>query len=279
MIDISEHIPEVEQELLTQLAAISVKTGYEFLLIGASARDFLGYRYGLEQKRATEDTDIAIKVASWEEFQAFKDALLEEGFTEVEGKPHRLISQKGRLLDVVPHGGIADADQNIRWPPDQVMEMSVLGFEDGLTLSEDYIVAQSPQTSIKVTSLEGFICLKFLSWLDRPGDLKGKDAQDIRHILESSEKIYLAEVYEDMELLETHSYDNGLAASRLIGRNVKSVVSQKVLETVIGLKTSTDMHRDWEEFVLDMRSRKRVSDDDTDISRKLLETFFAGLTE
>ncbi|MBT5106119.1 MAG: hypothetical protein HOM20_08025 [Porticoccaceae bacterium] len=279
MIDISERIPDDEKELLVQLVGISEKFGCEFLIIGATARDFIGYRYGLPQKRATEDTDIAIEVSSWKKFELFKEALLSEGFAELENKPHRLISPKGRMLDVVPYGGVADEDQNIHWPPDNAMTMSVLGFDEALRLAESYSISQKPSVSIQAPSIEGLICLKFLAWLDRPAELKQKDALDIRHLLESSEKILAEKVYEDQGLLATYDFQTDQIAAHLLGRNIKASVSQEVLDKIAELKDSKAKYRGWEEFILDMLPLGRLNEQDTQIQRNLLSAFFNGLTE
>jgi len=63
------------------LAAVHAAAGETpLLLMGAGARDLLlVHAHGVDPQRATEDTDLALAVPSWDAFLAARDALIASG--------------------------------------------------------------------------------------------------------------------------------------------------------------------------------------------------------
>jgi hypothetical protein len=58
------------------------------LLIGAAARDLLlVHAHGVDPERATEDTDVALAVDGWDDFQRLREALLRSGQFTADGPP------------------------------------------------------------------------------------------------------------------------------------------------------------------------------------------------
>jgi hypothetical protein len=82
----------VLRPLAELLAAVRAAAGdASLLLIGAAARDILlVHAHGINPERATEDTDVALAVGSWGEFQRLREALLRSGEFSAGGPPHRL---------------------------------------------------------------------------------------------------------------------------------------------------------------------------------------------
>ena len=61
------------------------------LLVGAAARDLLlVHAHDVEVQRATEDTDLALAVHSWDAFLHLREALITSGAFTADGPPHRL---------------------------------------------------------------------------------------------------------------------------------------------------------------------------------------------
>lgn len=82
------------------------------LLVGAAARDLLlVYAHGVDVQRATEDTDLALAVRSWEAFLHLRDALITSGDFTADGPPHRLWFGDQRL-DIIPFGGVERPDRS-----------------------------------------------------------------------------------------------------------------------------------------------------------------------
>ncbi len=106
--------------LLRNFLAVARGQGMRCLLIGAGARMVsIEKRFGISAARATLDWDFAVRVASWDE--GF--ARLRRSLTEVPGAPfrsgtaaHRLVHERGRLLDVIPFGGLESPSGRISWP-------------------------------------------------------------------------------------------------------------------------------------------------------------------
>jgi predicted nucleotidyltransferase len=76
LLDLSDRA--VLEPLARVLVAVRRAAGQSpFVLIGAVARDLLlVHAGGIEAQRATEDTDLALAVRSWDEFMRLRAALL-----------------------------------------------------------------------------------------------------------------------------------------------------------------------------------------------------------
>lgn len=130
LLNVSGKLNPIEVEIFDSIYRATSQLGIPFLVIGASARDLiLHHVHGIEVTRATGDIDFAIQVAAWSEFQELKNRLLDMNFTESHQK-RRLVSPFGIPVDIVPFGAIEDERAMIRWPPENVVEMHVLGFRE-----------------------------------------------------------------------------------------------------------------------------------------------------
>ncbi|WP_299871804.1 hypothetical protein [uncultured Cocleimonas sp.] len=111
----------------------------DFLVIGAMARDLvLVHGFGSKIERGTKDIDFGINVASWDEFNALKNCLLDAGYkadAKIEHRLHYTESNEGLdwEIDIIPFGEIADNQNNIYWPPGQDLVMNVQGFLEALS--------------------------------------------------------------------------------------------------------------------------------------------------
>jgi predicted nucleotidyltransferase len=210
-------------ELLAAVRAAAGETS--LLLIGAAARDLLlVHAHGLDPERATEDTDVALAVAGWDDFQRLREALLRSGQFTADGPPHRLWRGDQRL-DIVPFGGVERSDRSIEWPTEGREVMSVAGLTEALATAVE--VALPGGASIDVASLPALTLLKIWAWKDRMYRAPGKDASDIwmflRHYANAANQDRL--YGEEGEALAAHAFDLDKAGAWLLGKDARAVLS------------------------------------------------------
>ncbi|MGH3859966.1 hypothetical protein [Actinokineospora sp.] len=111
--------------VLARIDEVAREARVSYLVIGATARSLISIDLlGTSPQRQTKDVDVAAEVDSWEEFDSLVRNLDKHGRSA-----HKFIIE-GTEVDVVPYGGIEQADRTIMWPDDQVM--SVLGFREAV---------------------------------------------------------------------------------------------------------------------------------------------------
>ena len=166
-------------ELLKKLTDSFNRMGREFYVIGATARDIIiGQLADITSGRKTRDLDIAIAIPEWSVFDEIKEVLIADGFKK-SSHMHQRFYYGDYELDIVPYG-VAKEDDNIYWPPEEVIAMSVKGFDE--VLSDAITVNVDNEFDIKIASLHGLFLLKFNAWLDR-NIQTSKDAEDMSFIL------------------------------------------------------------------------------------------------
>ena len=166
-------------ELLKKLTDCFNRMGREFYVIGATARDIIIRQLiGTTSGRRTKDLDIAIAIPDWSVFDEIKDVLVADGFKKSADMRQRFYYGEYEL-DIVPYG-VAKDDDNIYWPPEEEIAMSVKGFDE--VLSEAITVNIDGEFDITIASLHGLFLLKFNAWLDRNIETS-KDAEDMSFIL------------------------------------------------------------------------------------------------
>lgn len=167
-------------ELLRKLTDSFSKMDREFYVIGATARDIIMQQLlDTESRRRTRDLDIAIAIPDWGTFEQVKQSLIADGFEKSRNMQQRFYYGEYEL-DIVPYGVVAKEDDNIYWPPEEIVAMSVKGFDE--VLSEAITVSIDDDFKVKIASLHGLFLLKFNAWLDRNAKTS-KDAEDMSFIL------------------------------------------------------------------------------------------------
>ena len=166
-------------ELLKKLTDSFNRMGREFYVIGATARDIIIRQLiGTTSGRRTKDLDIAIAIPDWSVFDEIKEVLVADGFKKSTDMHQRFYYGEYEL-DIVPYG-VAKKDDNIYWPPEEEIAMSVKGFDE--VLSKAITVNIDDEFDIRIASLHGLFLLKFNAWLDRNIETS-KDAEDMSFIL------------------------------------------------------------------------------------------------
>jgi predicted nucleotidyltransferase len=271
LLDISNKLDAGTVSIYRDVAEVAEALAIDYLVVGASGRDLiLRYAYDVEIQRATNDYDFAFEVGNQAKFESLRSALLEKDFQQ--GKqPQRLISPRGVDIDLVPFGDIADQAGNITLPPDHNHQMSVLGFAEALADTQMVRMSHKPLLDVPVVSLPGLLLLKLVAWGDRPRDLRSKDAQDFRYVIESYLKIPfdVTNIFDETDYLERFDDDIERVAAAVLGRLTRDISSDKAYEVVKVLLTGNQL----DAFILDMDVRYAVSPSD---SPKLVAAFTEG---
>ena len=167
-------------ELLRKLTDSFGRMDREFYVIGATARDIIVQQLlDTASTRRTKDLDIAIAIPDWDAFEQIKERLVADGFKKSNDMYQRFY-YGAYEVDIVPYGVVAKEDDNIYWPPEEVVAMSVKGFDE--VLSEAITVSIDNEFKVKIASLHGLFLLKLNAWLDRNAKTS-KDAEDMSFIL------------------------------------------------------------------------------------------------
>jgi len=227
------------KDLLRELNDFFSSINVDFYVIGATARDIiLSNLYDLVPERKTADLDIAIAISDWNQFQSIEENLPKrEGFTKSKKQKQRFIYKDVYVVDIVPFGDVAKVDENIYWPPDETIAMSVWGFPEmaDATIS----VEIDHEFTIEIASLPGLFLLKLFAWKDR--HLSGsKDAYDMALLLTNYLNINIEIVVEEhYDLYEAEEFDQVIAGAQLMARDVKLLVrgSEKTLDYLIEILT------------------------------------------
>ena len=219
--------------------------GVPFFVVGATARDMIfELGHGRPSRRATNDKDFGIRVSSWAEFEKLKKSLLTSGPFKETKEVQRLLYQGELLIDILPFGGIAGAQGEIRWPPDEAAVMSMVGFEDAYRAAVEVRVRARPPLDILVASTPGLAIMKLVAWADHPQE-RSRDAVDLVFILEqyldagNNERLFEKHI----DLVEVENFDYVRAGARLLGRDIASIGGPETIgriREILAKETSDD---------------------------------------
>jgi predicted nucleotidyltransferase len=225
------------KELLKKLIYYFTSIGSEFYIIGATARDIiLSGIHNKEPGRKTDDLDIAIAVPDWNKYEEISVGLCKiSGIKKSTGQKQRFIFQEAYLLDIVPFGEIAKADNNIYWPPEETHAMSVIGFT---AIARHVLeITVDNEFTIYVASLPAIFLLKLAAWRDRHLETN-RDAEDLAFIISNYLEINeVRAASENFDLYEADNFSTFIAGASLLGRDIKMVLNENpnILEEYIGI--------------------------------------------
>lgn len=255
----------------------------EFFVVGALARDMImGFGYGIEVRRATEDVDCGIHVDSWERFERLKNELIQAGLFRADaGQKQRLIYQNKIKVDIVPFGAIEDAKGTISWPPDHAFVMNTLGFDEAY--SDRIMVRLAKDIEVAVSSLAGLVLMKLIAWSDRR-HTNSKDALDlgfiVSHYLDAgNQKRIYRENSEHNDLLLDDDFDYGLAGARLLGRDVRRLLNERSYPAVMALLDEQTGEQNSYPLVEAMTRRGENFYGDFDKALEMLEMLKRGILD
>ena len=125
LLNISGKISDPIVSIYALITQIAKQNNVPFFVIGATARDIIfEYAYGIKAPRGTRDIDLAVQIASWQEFQQLQNQLIATGQFSSTKMAQRLLYQNEIPVDIVPFGAI-NHEGSIAWPPENSIKMSV----------------------------------------------------------------------------------------------------------------------------------------------------------
>ncbi len=228
--NLSGKIEQSFVEALQEIKKIAGVLHLDFFVVGALARDIvMGHLYGLPSRRLTRDIDLAVCVASWEEYGVLTDSLLSSGrFFKGNQKQRFVFSgrDEDRIIDVIPFGDISDHKSRVYWPPDQETVLTTLGFVEVHQNATTFRLAEDPVLDVKVPTIPGLALLKLIAWNEGYPN-RGRDAEDLIFMMGGYHKAGIEERLYGPEsaLLEEEGFDIELAGIRLLGRDMAKLSS------------------------------------------------------
>lgn len=212
-------------ELLQKLTDSFNKMDREFYVIGATARDIIMQQLlDTASRRRTKDLDIAIAIPDWDTFEQVKQNLIADGFKKSRHMHQRFFYGEYEL-DIVPYGVVAREDDNIYWPPEEEIAMSVKGFDE--VLSEAIAVSIDGKFKIKIASLHGLFLLKFNAWFDRNAKTS-KDAEDMSFIFSN---YFLANLEREIhqEVYDWENFDDYIVGGYWLAHDLVALLNKEQL--------------------------------------------------
>lgn len=258
---------EISEEPIITIAAIFESLKLKFLLVGATARDLLARKYNFAASaRKTSDVDFGVLIETWDDFEKIKKAF--DANPDIEKRQENeknmvRFHYKGTPFDIVPFGGI-EKNNRIKWPPFYDTVMTVLGYSEALTHSDEIVIKNK---AIAVVVPEMLIGLKLISWNENR--TRQKDLYDIFYIIENYDKInpncYLYILDNHADLLESVNLDPNLAESLYIGLMLKKLCQQKTNEAIIEiLKKSKNI----DDIMLALRNNPLIDSEEIPLIEK-----------
>lgn len=230
------HADERTLALLQAVAKAAGELRIEWMVTGAAGRVMLleGV-YGLPHGRATQDVDLGVMVASWEQYRTLVERIRRDKRFQPDPKQRqRLRFRDDGMLDLVPFGEIESGDRTIRWPPDNDFAMSVIGFREAYA---EAIAVSLDGLRVPVVSPVGLALLKLVAWNERHHMQPKKDAADLAYVLRHfstilTEKVLFGEYF---SAVEASGFDVEIAASRVLGHQMARLAAKDTRAYVLRL--------------------------------------------
>ena len=237
LIDIRGKLPQGLVTVYRQVQNIADQLQLDVVVVGAMARDLvLVHGFNARLERGTRDIDFAVHVADWSSFHKLSEKLMVSGFKRADKLAHRfyVTLQDGMdwEVDIIPFGDLADAEKMIKWPPDESIMMSVLGFDEAFDSALTVQMGEmSANFMMKVVSPAAMSILKLISWLEREPIIRKKDAQDLRYLMKTYSKIpiILDKMY-DQGFMEAQDWDEERASAMALGFDARKIVKQQTYD-------------------------------------------------
>lgn len=279
--DLSGKIESGLLGVFRDVSTVAASLGISFFVIGATARDIvLDYGFGIQPSRATRDLDLGVQVADWEEFQALAKGLVASGEFMSSSATQRFFHQKsGFPVDIVPFGKIAASKDAILWPPENAVEMNILGFAEAY--GHAWTVRLSNDLEIPFASPAGWALLKIISWNDRDLSARVKDAQDLALILRKYvEAGNVDRLYgEEGDLFQEEGYEFEYAGARLLGRDLAKIAKRGTVGAVLEILERETGNRSQYRLVTEMSVNRTAEAELFEYHLKLLLKLKQGISE
>lgn len=223
-LDISGKVSTEHVKAISEIQKVTEALGIKFFVVGATARDFiLDFFYGVKAPRMTLDIDLGVKIKNWESYVKIEAGLLKTGRFK-RSKARQRFRFEDTIIDIIPFGEVSNEKNQINWPPEYSVMMSVSGFEEAYQHATPVILNRVPYLEIKVPTLQGLAVLKILSWKHSYPE-RQKDAEDLLFIMKNYEHADVMDsLYnERVELFESEAFDYKTASIRILGQDMAKI--------------------------------------------------------
>ena len=248
-------VDEDKKAALSAIDTVATEYAKSWFLCGAYSRVLLCEQvFNTPTGRATYDLDIAICVKSLDEYTRFCDILCQRHMFELHSrKKHRLIHRSsGTLIDIIPFGKFAEPDGLYNWGEDEAFEMNVQGFDDASLSAISFLI--NGELEIKSAGYAEQFVLKLFAWKDRRGiDDAGDLSYFLLHVLKSISDKDLYSKYDSV--LQEVGYDIELASCFVLGKQIRSVFSEKTVNKTIEILDDNLQAGDDSALISDMYNR------------------------
>ena len=239
MTRLKAHLDARTQKLIVAVAKAAEALRIKWMVTGAAGRVLLLESvYGLPRGRATEDVDLGVMVANWDQYQALVERICQDVDFQPDPKQRqRLRFRNDGLLDLVPFGDIESSSRTIRWPPDNDFAMTVMGFRDAYAESVEVL---ADGIAVRMVDPVGLMLLKLVAWTERHNTQPRKDAADMAYLLRHFSAILTEKVLFDQHFaaVEAVAFDVDLAASRVLGQKMADMAAKDTRTYVLNILDS-----------------------------------------
>jgi predicted nucleotidyltransferase len=210
------------EEILAIVANAVQSLHGRLMLVGAYSRDYWMQALKVHgAARMTLDVDLACRVSTWTEFQRIMDSLKTEQKLRQDARlKHRLWLRDEIYVDLIPFGGIEDANGEYAWPPDFDVKLNVQGYQ---LAYEDAVEVNIGGSVLKVIRPCWLAMLKLKSYIDNPS--RTKDLIDVFFIIDhyldfiDEEKRLYGQNATDADVFSIEPFDVRIAGAVLIVRD------------------------------------------------------------
>lgn len=281
LLDLSGKIDKVRLLAFEKISKVADSLGVPFFIIGAAARDLILMNgHNIPTIRATLDVDFGVQVPSWDQYLKLKQDLVETGeFTETEDV-QRMMFQSSLRIDLIPFGPIADNTSTIKWPPNQEIVMSILGFEESFRHSQTVRLSTNPKLDLKIVTLAGLAAMKIISWKDRYPE-RDRDAIDLALIIQNyTDAGNIERIFDEaLDLVDSEDFDYVSVGARLLGRDIAVILSTDAKAVVLEILNNETGKQDRHRLIEDMMRSDVLISNDFDDALRWLEEVKTGILE
>ena len=212
----------LKEEILTVISKAAAELDAHLMLVGAYSRDYWIRECGINgNARKTMDVDLACWVSSWEEYNQLLSVLTSCQDLRLDTRiKHRLWLRDEIYADLIPFGGIEDANGEFAWPPNFDVTLNVQGYQVAYA---EAALARIGTATIRVISPCWLAMLKLKAYTENSD--RTKDLIDVYFIvdhylefIDENRRLYGPEAT-DADVFGIEPFDTRVAGATLIVRD------------------------------------------------------------
>ena len=235
----------------------------KFVVVGATA---IGVHLGLHW-RGTYDLDLTVAASPG----SFEEELQRQGWSRNKAMLQRWFSPDNQPVDIIPASKEAIVAGGFTWP-DGSARISLVGFR--MTFENAVPVPIGGHQTVQVATLPSVVVLKIAAYTDRPSE-RGRDLEDLAHILEESVKEDSLERWADEVVDLEPDYDD--VGPYLLGRSIAREADAAEMSVVDRFVQSVLEDPGQEILTNLIESGGPLWREDSDIAERRVEWFRSGL--